>query len=302
MSCQYSISIAPYQNGVNTTLLPDIGNTPLPPNSDTTGTFNNMTFENGGIDFSGSVGDTCTAGYYVTYTGAILNLENAMNFTIEFPSSTYCLEEGRIQEFPFTTTNTYNYTYFSSISSSIKVTSEQCIYAPAIVNGDCDVCCCGDIFSSCCWDTCNCKTNCADSTYYCFGDPNDGICAICSAEAYVGTVTTKPNPDDITISYVTNNVLPTGYTIVATYRVKLPVGFRTKLTTLYFYNFDVKEMNVSIQQVNVSGIVEPPDGWNVAEFNSEFNSLVAQYLVPYLNTLVNKQAFEFQLEPSQPVQ
>ena len=145
MSCQYSLSIASYQDAINTTLLPDVGNTDLPPNSDTSGTFNDMSFENGGISFSGNIGNTTTDGYYVTYNGNILNLKNVMNFTIEFPSSTYCLEPGRSQQFPFTTSKTYNYTYFSSISSSIKVTSQQCVYIPQITGQVCSVCCCGDI-------------------------------------------------------------------------------------------------------------------------------------------------------------
>ena len=110
---------------------------------------------------------------------------------------------------------------------------------------------------------------------------------------YTGTVTTKPNPDTITLSYVTGNTLPSGYTIVGSYTVNLPAGFISKLKTLYFYKFDITEMMVNITDIQISGIPTPPGGFNVSEFNSEFNSLVTQYLVPYLNTLVNNQAFEF---------
>jgi hypothetical protein len=280
MSCQFPLNIAPYQDAVNSTLLPDIGNTPLPPSSSTTGTFNSMTFV-GGINFSGSDGNTTTDGYYITYNGSILNVKNIMNFTIEFPSSTYCLQAGRTQQFPFTTTSTYNYTYFSNISSSIKISAKSCGYIPQTKT--CGLPCCSDPLKSCFYDWKCCNT--VASSYDC--------CAFCATDSYSGTITTKPNPDDITISYVTGNTLPSGYTIVASYTVNLPAGFISKLNTLYFYNFNVKEMNINVGSISISGIPTPPGGWDVSDFNSEFNSLVAQYLVPFLNTLVNNQAFEF---------
>jgi hypothetical protein len=283
MSCQYPLNIAPYQDAVNNTLLPDIGNTPLAPNSSTTGTFNNMTFV-GGINFSGSDGNTTTDGYYITYNGSILNLKNIMNFTIDFPSSTYCLQLGRNQQFPFTTSTTYNYTYFSNISSSIKINTNSCGYIPQTstkIYGPC----CNDPLKSCFYDWSCYTTSTVPSSYAC--------CAVCVPASYDGTITTKPNPDDITLSYVTGNTLPSGYTIVGSYTVNLPAGFTSRLNTLYFYNFNVTEMNVNIGSVSISGIPTPPGGWNVSDFNSEFNSLVTQYLVPFLNTLVNNQAFEF---------
>ena len=289
MSCQYSISIAPYQDAVNATLLPDIGKTTLPPNSDTTGTYNNMKFENSGITFSGSAGNTTTDGYYSTYNGSVYTLQDVMNFTIEFPSSTYCLEPGRSKNFPFTTTNTYNYTYFSDIQSELSINSNNCVYTPEVTGEVCDVCCCGDPLSSCCYDTCDCKNEVIiQSTYDC--------CRICVPVPYSGLVTTKPETDTITLSYVTGNTLPSGYKIVASYVVNLPAGFFSPLKTLYFYNFDVTEMNVKIDTVTLTltPTIDIPITLDVSTFNSDFNTLVTKYLVPYLNTLINGQAFEFQ--------
>ena len=118
-SCNYVLNIAPFQNGVNATLLPDIGMSQIPSNSTTTGTFNNMSFQNGGIAFSGTIGDTCTAGYYVTYNMNVLNLKNILDITLAFPSSTLCLD-GNIPNLPYNTTKTYSYTYFTLINRKIK--------------------------------------------------------------------------------------------------------------------------------------------------------------------------------------
>jgi hypothetical protein len=290
MSCQYSISIAPYQNAVNSTILPEIGETELPSNSDTTGTYNNMKFTNGGITFSGSVGNTTTDGYYVTYNGSITTLQDVMNFTIDFPSSTYCLEPGRSQNFPFTTTKTYNYTYFNDIQCELSINSNNCVYTPQVTGEVCyEVCCCGNPISSCCYDTCDCSDEViVPSTYDC--------CKVCVPVPYSGLVTTKPEPDTITLSYVTGNTLPSGYKIVESFVVNLPAGFFSPLSTLYFYNFDVTEMNVNIQSVTLSLTPTIDIGLtlDVSTFNSDFNTLVTKYLVPYLNTLINGQAIEFQ--------
>jgi len=284
MSCQYSISIAPYQNAVNSTILPEIGETELPSNSDTTGTYNNMKFTNGGITFSGSVGNTTTDGYYVTYSGSVTTLQDIMNFTIDFPSSTYCLEPGRSQNFPFTTTKTYNYTYFNDIQSELSINTNSCVYSPQYKA--CDYPCCSDPLESCFYDWKCCET--IDSGYDC--------CRVCIPVPYSGLVTTNPEPDTITLSYVTNNTLPSGYKIVESFVVNLPAGFFSPLSTLYFYNFDVTEMNVNIQSVSLSltPTTTIPITLDVSTFNSDFNTLVTKYVVPYLNTLINGQAIEFQ--------
>jgi hypothetical protein len=304
MSCEYGgINIAPYQNGINNTLIPAIGNISLPSNSDTSGTYNNISFTSGApsTSFSGSYGNTCTAGYYTTYSGDVNNLKNVMDFTIQFPLSEYCIEpqRGKNQQFPFTTTKTYNYTYFNEISSSFNVSGKACTYIPAIKDGDCQQCCTSDPLEACYWDfTCDCKTDCSASTYYCNGTSGK-TCALCVSGGYSATVKAKPGTDTITLKYTIGTTLPSGYTIVGKYKITLPDNTPAP-KNLYFYNFDITNMGISIGDVSVSNIPEPPGGWDLSQFNDVFEGLVSIYLVPYLNTLIKNQAFEINCYPPPP--
>jgi hypothetical protein len=276
MSCQYPpFNIAPYQDGVNATLIPGIGNTPLPPNSDTKGTYNKISFGSSAALFSGSYGDTCGAGYYTTYDGNLDSLVGVMDFNIIFPSSTYCIEPGptQLQQLPFTTNKTFGYAYYNKVQADFTVSGKACTYIPAIKGEPC-----------------------SDSTYYCFGDPSLGVCAACVSDKYTNAVVTANlGPDNISLSYVTGSTLPSGYDIVASYEIELSYTF-SPIQTLYFYDFDVTNMKVSVGDVSVSVVPEPPGGWDVSQFNDVFNGVVSLYLVPYLNTLIKNQAFEFKIK------
>jgi hypothetical protein len=286
MSCLYTLNIAPFQNAINSTVLPAIGDSPIPSSysSTATGQFNNITFVNGGLEFSGSDGNTTTAGYYLTYDLYVKSLASILQFNIQFPSSTLCLGETSYQ-FPLITIKTFNYNYYNSIKSNILVNSNQYAYTPQYTTQVCAVCCCGDPISSCCYDTCDCKNETIPSTYP----------GIETSESYSGTITTTPSPDTISLSYTISDTLPSGYNISQVYEVQLPPGYISPYSTLFIYNLNVTELAIHIEDVTITGVPAPPGGWNISAFNSDFNTIVSKYLVPYLNTFIQNNAFQFNL-------
>jgi hypothetical protein len=285
MSCKFNLNLIPIENAINNILIPDIANSTLPAGT-LTGTFNNINF-NGSTSFSGSGGNTTTDGYYYTYVIDVETLSNAFNFSLIFTQTSLCLS-GRLSRntFPLNVTRTFLYNFNSSISSNITVQTQSEIYVPEVKGKVCSYCCCGNKYSSCCADTCNCKTQVITPSTY----NSKNLVPV----NYSGTLSARPNNDNITFNYVVNTSLPSGYTVVQV--IDLPVGGAVfPFSTLYVYGLVIEQFQINITNISISGVPEPPGGWDVSEFNSTYQSLIDEYLTPLLNTLVLGYAIQFNI-------
>ncbi len=109
---------------------------------------------------------------------------------------------------------------------------------------------------------------------------------------YSGKISTTPNNDNITFTYTVDPSLPSGYTVVQV--IDVPVGGAVfPFSTLYAYGIKINSFAINITNIAISGIPEPPGGWDYSEFNSDFQDLFNQYIVPLLNSLVNNYAIQF---------
>jgi hypothetical protein len=285
MSCAYELNLVPIENAINNILIPDISNSKVPAGT-VTGTFGSMNF-NGEASFSGTDGNTTTAGYYVKYSVDIKNLINAFKFRFIFPQTSLCLSGKLSKEtFPINIKRTYNYSYSTSLSSNVNVQTQSEVYIPETKGKVCDVCCCGNPLSSCCYDTCKCKTEVITKSTY--------SSSLLIPINYSGTLSTKPNNDNLTFNYTVNTSLPSKYTVVQV--IDVPVGGAIfPFSTLYAYGVLISSFNINITNISVSGIPEPPGGWDYSEFNSNFQSLFNTYIIPLLNTLVGDYAVQFNI-------
>lgn len=261
---------------VNENILPLLAKTTIPTNPNLNGTFDN--FSCTGINFSGTDGNTTTAGYYYTYNIELQNVQNALNLDLSYNGSGLVICSSGIE-----TTNlnfSTNYDYFSQISAKVNVQTQQEIYIPQTSSPICAVCCCGDVFSSCCYDTCDCTNIVTPSTY-----SSDFLIPI----GYTGTISTTPNTSSLSTSLTISSTLPTGYQVIQTVNYIIT---DTPIPPLYIYNIKIDTFNVNLSTITVSGIPAPPGGFDVSEFNSDFNTLISKYILPLLNELFTKSAIQ----------
>lgn len=149
-------------------IISDIGNYPLPPPNipmDITGTLNNFNCGNSSLfDFSGSEGNTTTAGYYASYNLQIETVKSGFDFTVSeiTPTST---ESAGLQ----LVTGNFIASFNAEITVNATVKAKAEVYIPQ--SQTClTVCgpCCYNPLEKCCYEfNCNCSTTCTTwpSTY-----------------------------------------------------------------------------------------------------------------------------------------
>jgi hypothetical protein len=278
MSCEFELNTSTFQNFVNTTLLEQLRETPIPPNPNFSGTFNS--FDVDGIEFQGSGGNSTCAGYDYNYKVFLNSMSNVLQFEIIFPSSSFCLTDISPKNLPSTIATSYQYKYIDQLVAKVNCSSNSAAYIPI---DNCPLCC-SDPFESCFYKTC------------CNGCINQQSTLIYIPVDYVGDIATTPNQAAIDTSVTVGSTLPSGYTVVTSTDVIMPVGFFSRVSTLYLYDLKVTNMDVNVSNVEfTSSPFSPPGGLNLSYFNNNFTELVNKYLVPLANQAIANNAFQFNL-------
>lgn len=276
MSCEYELNTEPFQNFVNTTLLEELRETQIPSNPNFSGTFNSFNVD--GISYKGKGGDAECAGYDYNYTAYLNSMSNVLQLEIVFPSSTFCLTDTTLRSLPSTITRTYQYKYLDPLVAAVNCSAESAEYVPLPYCPQC----CSDIFEACFYESC------------CNGCIDQSSTLIYVPVYYIGNIATTPNEAAIDTEVTINSTLPSGYNVVSSVDVQMPVGFFSRVSTLFFYDLKITNMDVNVSNVEfTSSAFSPPGGINLSAFNNNFTELVNQYLVPLANQAIEKNAFQF---------
>lgn len=272
---------------INNYIFPFIRSSTIPSNPYVSGTFNDFNCYN--LNYSGSGGNTTTAGYYYTYEIALNTVYNLFNLQIIFADETfiiYSTENTNIYQ-------TQTYSYFSNIAFDIYLQFSTEVYIPSIP-GYClqsttvcaAICCCGNPFDSCCYDPCDCY----DVPGLCFPEiPSSYTPDLLIPIALNTTINATFNNGSISYSYSYGIIKPSGDNIIS-YNVNINGN---GIPVIYLYNLQITSLIINANSLTISNVPNPPDGYNISTYNNDINSFVSSILLPYLNSFLTGIVFEF---------
>jgi hypothetical protein len=247
------------------------------------GTLNNITVSCiPEFTFSGTQGNTTTAGYYATYSITVGNIENFLSFTIQ--DETYYTSDGKTAG---TYSTSFTGDYYENIIINGNGNGKAEVYIPQ--SQTCATACwtCTSCVSPCSLNcacglkssSCDCTTTCTTwpSTYtpdflIPFSFPFTGILKGCVA---TGEIT-------YTVDIINPKTKPLK-TFKATVQLPAPI---------YIYNIEFSDLKVTFDSVSA-----PVYNGITIELNvSEINSLIASFLSSFtkdLNNTINEYVYEF---------
>lgn len=231
--------------------------------------------------YSGSQGNTDTAGYYATYSITINSIENLLSFTIQ--DQTYYTSDGKAAG---TYTTSFTGDYYESIIVQGNGNGKAEVYIPQSQTCATACGCCTSCISPCYLDcgcgldtvTCDCTTTCTTwpSTYSSdllipFGFPFTVYLNGCIASGNFTYTVGLVNPGTKPLKTFTGSTLP---------------------TPIYIYDIEFSDLKVAFDSLSAPVY----NGITIDVNASQINDLISSFVNTFtkdLNNTINEYVYEF---------